>query len=556
MTALSPSGPGSELPAAGSAAGPLPAESWDPLHAGSPPGRLWSRANIGEALPGVLTTLTWDLWEVAAEGATREAFHALGAATRGEARVPLDREERFSRAFYGRGAVQLDFLCSMGDRIPGTSGAAIAEQVFGRVPETLVGLRTRRRYPIIAARMPYTFVRIPSVLRATAADTHQWWRCQIASVPDLDHTAAVRLFSEATARFRRNVALQATTLFCVVQPIYNVLEKLTAGVGVGDMTSLASGYGSVPETAVVADLWRASRGEMDISEVVDRNGFHGPHEGELSSRVWREDATALHRLVAEYAVMDEERNPLAREAALRDRRLELERDILAALPPVRRPLARRVLHTASTVIPLRGMAKESFLQASDTIRAAARRVGDLLASDGTIATSDDVFFLTESEIAGRRPDDIRGLIERRRERYAYYRSIELPTHWQGDPVPIVATAESRAADSVNGVGVSPGVVEGFARVVTDPDFDYVEPGEILVAAATDPSWSSIMFISAALVVDIGGALSHAAIVARELAVPCVVNTITGTRSIRTGDRCRVDGTTGIVTVLERAASSS
>jgi pyruvate,water dikinase len=100
------------------------------------------------------------------------------------------------------------------------------------------------------------------------------------------------------------------------------------------------------------------------------------------------------------------------------------------------------------------------------------------------------------------------------------------------------------------------VVEGFARVVTDPDFDYVEPGEILVAAATDPSWSSIMFISAALVVDIGGALSHAAIVARELAVPCVVNTITGTRSIRTGDRCRVDGTTGIVTVLERAASSS
>ena len=62
-----------------------------------------------------------------------------------------------------------------------------------------------------------------------------------------------------------------------------------------------------------------------------------------------------------------------------------------------------------------------------------------------------------------------------------------------------------------------------------------------------------MFISAALVVDIGGALSHAAIVARELAVPCVVNTKTGSRAIRTGDRLRVDGTTGRVTVLERAA---
>jgi pyruvate,water dikinase len=62
-----------------------------------------------------------------------------------------------------------------------------------------------------------------------------------------------------------------------------------------------------------------------------------------------------------------------------------------------------------------------------------------------------------------------------------------------------------------------------------------------------------MFISAALVVDIGGALSHAAIVARELAVPCVVDTKTGSRTIRTGDRCRVDGTHGTITILERAA---
>jgi hypothetical protein len=133
---------------------PIRAVSWDPLHAASPPGRVWSRSNIGEALPGVLTPLTWDLWEVASEGATRHAFHAMGAATRAEAKVPADRDQRFMRAFYGRGAAQLDFLCAMGDRIPGTSGAAIAEQVFGWAPESLAGIQTRRRYPIIAARMP------------------------------------------------------------------------------------------------------------------------------------------------------------------------------------------------------------------------------------------------------------------------------------------------------------------------------------------------------------------------------------------------------------------
>jgi pyruvate,water dikinase len=530
---------------------PLTPVSWDPLHAASPPGRLWSRANIGEALPGVVTPLTWDLWEVAAEGATRQAFHALGAASGKEVTVPVDREKRFTRAFYGRAAAELNFLCGMGNRIPGTSGAAIAEQIFGSAPESLRGKRTRRRYPIIAARMPYTFLRIPSVLRSTAADTERWWRQQIAAAPRLDHAGAVRLFSESTARFRRNVALQATTLFCVVQPIYDVLGKLTTSVGVGDMTSLAGGYGSVPEMAVVADLWRASRGEIDISTVVDRNGFHGPREGELSSRVWREDDTPLRRLVTEYAAMDESQDPLGREAALRQHRVELEGEILAALPAPRRPIARLVLRTASRVIPLRGIAKESFLQASDTIRASARRIGELLAVDGTIADPDDVFFLREDEIAGRRPDEIRGLISRRRERYDYYLTVELPTQWQGDPVP-VALSGAVTSDTINGVGVSPGVVEGIARVITDPAFADVEPGEILVAPATDPSWSSIMFISAALVVDIGGALSHAAIVARELAVPCVVNTITGTRSIRTGDHCRVDGTTGTITVLKRA----
>jgi len=74
-----------------------------------------------------------------------------------------------------------------------------------------------------------------------------------------------------------------------------------------------------------------------------------------------------------------------------------------------------------------------------------------------------------------------------------------------------------------------------------------------VAPFTDPGWASIMFVSSALVVDIGGALSHAAVVARELGVPCVVNTGDGTRTLRTGDRLRVDGHTGKVTVLARAA---
>ena len=89
-------------------------------------------------------------------------------------------------------------------------------------------------------------------------------------------------------------------------------------------------------------------------------------------------------------------------------------------------------------------------------------------------------------------------------------------------------------------------------VVTDPASAEVEPGDILVAHTTDPSWASIMFLCQALVVDIGGLLSHAAVVARELGIPCVMGTQQGTRTLRTGDRCRVDGSAGTVEVLERA----
>jgi pyruvate,water dikinase len=95
------------------------------------------------------------------------------------------------------------------------------------------------------------------------------------------------------------------------------------------------------------------------------------------------------------------------------------------------------------------------------------------------------------------------------------------------------------------------VVDGPARVVTDPALADMDPGDILVAHTTDPSWASLMFMARALVVDIGGQLSHAAVVARELGIPCVMNVRDGTRVVRDGDRLRVDGGAGTVEILPR-----
>ena len=123
------------------------------------------------------------------------------------------------------------------------------------------------------------------------------------------------------------------------------------------------------------------------------------------------------------------------------------------------------------------------------------------------------------------------------------------------PTPVEASAAAGAGEEITGLGVSPGVVEGRARVVLDAAASELEPGEVLVCETTDPSWASLFLVASALVIDIGGALSHGAIVARELGVPCVINTRTGTRRLRTGDRLRIDGGAGLVTVLESTGST-
>ena len=94
------------------------------------------------------------------------------------------------------------------------------------------------------------------------------------------------------------------------------------------------------------------------------------------------------------------------------------------------------------------------------------------------------------------------------------------------------------------------MVEGIARVITDPHSEDLEVDEILVCETTDPSWASFFVVASAVVIDVGGPLSHGAIVARELGIPCVINTRTGTQQLRSGQRIRVDGSAGTVEVLD------
>jgi rifampicin phosphotransferase len=527
-------------------------EDWDPLHNAGDPDLHWSTDNIGEGLPGVLTPLGWSLWKHSVDHASRESAYAVGALARKETAAPSE-ERLLVQVFYGRAAMQTEFYAMLGDRMPGTTGEASVKGVLGHVPPDMTFSPSKRRYPAIAWRLPRVLLTASKKARTLAIETDRWWHASLARVPRLSVDQARVLLDEARRYFGDNQVMQGVVTFGVVSPLYEAVSSLVAKTGVGDVASL-SGTGGA-EIAIIGDIWRASRGEISLEEVLANHGCHGPAEGEASSVVWREDPATLKRLITEYAERDDSEDPRLRVAEAQRRLPELQNELVASLPAIQRPIVRRLLRMAVKGIPMRGVSKRGFVQSVDVVRAAARRMGDLLVEEGVLRKRDDIFYLTLDELQSPLIDNVQELVDRRAERRDLYKTVTVPAMWKGNPQPVPLDAGSVAAagDQLNGIGVSAGVVEGIVRVVEDPTFAEVLPDEVLVAATTDPSWSAIMFISSALVVDIGGALSHAAVVARELGFPCVVGTRVGTKVLRTGDRVRVDGRLGIVHILKRAA---
>jgi pyruvate,water dikinase len=402
----------------------------------------------------------------------------------------------------------------------------------------------------MAWKLPTTFLTMPRRLRTEPPRVQDWWRRSLRELEQADLTPARAKLHEALGELERALLLQCVSVVGHAQLLHEMLAKLIERAGTGGMGVLSGSGGA--EMAVISDVWRASRGEITIDDVVDRHGFHGPLEGEMSTIVWREDPAPLARMIDEYARLADDADPRIRERQARANLAEHQRRVLAALPRAQRPGARLMLDLAAKRLPLRGVAKRSYLQGIDIVRASARRIGTLLVGTGELEQVDDAFYLTDRELLGPLPADAAALISKRRRRREQYQELSIPGAWKGQVVAVDAVtsgADGERGTTVTGIGVSGGVVEGVVRVVTDPTFGEVEPGEILVAPTTDPGWASIMFLSAALVVDIGGPISHAAVVARELGLPCVVNTRSGTRQLHTGDRVRVDGDAGTVEIL-------
>ena len=198
----------------------------------------------------------------------------------------------------------------------------------------------------------------------------------------------------------------------------------------------------------------------------------------------------------------------------------------------------------------RDTAVDATVRYTDELRAVVREWGSRQVHAGRLVDVDDAFYLTLDELLSPPADALRR-IERRRADRERLRKVRMPAVVNGSWRPEAAVDPVPEGKQLYGIGVSPGVAEGLVRVLTDDKAD-VEPGEIAVVRVADAGRAALFGPAAAIVTDFGGPLSRAAVVARELGVPCVTGARDASARLAPGTLVRVDGTTGDVLVLAPA----
>ncbi|MEE8375197.1 MAG: PEP-utilizing enzyme, partial [Acidimicrobiia bacterium] len=226
----------------------------------------------------------------------------------------------------------------------------------------------------------------------------------------------------------------------------------------------------------------------------------------------------------------------------------------AQIVDVRRRMLRRLVMDAVEFLHLREKTKSAVLALGGEVRRIHLSLGGRLHVSGVLKSPLDIDLLAaqelESAFAGRGPTTWE--LERRRkvlDRLSTDDSV--PQIFVGDPSRRIGEVEIPTGDTFTGWGASAGVFEGTARIITKAT-EPIEPGDILVARTTDPAWTPLFLTAGAIVVEEGGPLSHAAIIARELGLPAVLNVpgLVGRLASLDSPRLRVDGDSGIVVILD------
>jgi len=258
-------------------------------------------------------------------------------------------------------------------------------------------------------------------------------------------------------------------------------------------------------------------------------GHRGPAELEMRSSSYADDPELMLRMVGK-SLETPARSQTTRPAI-----------------PLR---ARPVALLAALQIRDREVRRDRMVRANWLLRSLLRELGRRLVQSGVLETADDVFYLLVDELDAL-PADTAAVVARRRAEQGRLAEVIPPAVFSGDWQPTTVSAAVLSPGQVlTGAGVSGGRVRGRVRIVRPDTIDDLEAGEILVAEVTDVGYTAAFSYAGAVVTELGGPMSHAAVVAREFGIPCVVDVHDATRRLAPGALIEVDGTSGTIEALE------
>lgn len=536
-----------------------PADPWNDSLSGD---FLWTSTNVGEAIPDVMTPLTWSMVQVF----LRDAM----------ATASIPPHVGWGR-IGGRVYLNVSVMATL-SRVVGVREGRyrrLTAEVFGRLPPDLeIPPVPVRRLAVLRAVVPMALHVLSEARRdARHLDDHladhpercERRRAEVAAVTDPGALARLWAATLEPEFHRVSWMLSAATRSSgasFVTTRYR-LQRLVGDADAGALTAgLGGRAGPLASLGLLDGLDALARGEIDAATFGRRYGHRGPHEFELRWPRPAEDPDWLAGQLAARAADPAYRARLQAQEVGRDAAW----DRLRTAHPVRARLLGRALGRWGRISRDRERARSEVIRYFGVLRAFALRAGELT------GLGDDVFFLELPELlralAGE-PLPPRLPAERRAVHAAYSALPPYPALIRGrfDPFRWAADPDRRsdlflpgtcpehvggpAGAVVRGFPGSAGVVEGVVRVLTDPDrADALAPGEVLVTTVTNVGWTPYFPRAGAVVTDVGAPLSHAAIVARELGIPAVVGCGNATMVLRTGDRVRVDGAAGTVERLD------
>jgi pyruvate,water dikinase len=548
---------------------------------------LYTRGNVGEVFPDVVTPLTWSLCGAAVENAWRRAWIEFGLVAPGD----FDVERVLVGVAGGYAYLNMSYIRLLGVRTPGSSVKQIDKSLLGEVNAPKYMEKPGDRNFLCSVKLLWQNettlrTRRPRVIDCMRQHSDAWVRrypgdqasdtALIAYVQEYPKIHELLFDRHVLVTFKATTAVGAVAMLCAlkVKDPGLTLDLLSGVEGVesaeparilwtlGRMVAASPAMTRLFDSGVDEKTWVDLRAMPEAKEFVrvftdflGRYGYRGPNEWEFASGSWRMRPHVPLRAIDRMRQSSEDAAPGAdfQAQSLNSRRAA--RYACRKLWLMDRLKFRKALPSAKVWQIAREASKSAVIRALDQTRRAISELARRGAERHGAGDASDFFMLSWSEFL----EHFQGA----RDHTAFAERIP-PFLFDGE-VPPLETWQKRAGgeetwgqkgDILEGIGGSPGRVIGRARIVLDTENpDVLEPGDILIAPITDPSWTPLFLAAAGVVVDVGAVMSHSVIVSRDLGIPCVVSVTDATRIIPDGAMIEIDGDVGTVTILDGGAAA-